>query len=132
MLWTMMWWWPVLKKHRAILSSVSCVHLPIEDVLKEEEMFFLNNFKICSPFPPFCLYLSKKWLTTSRRDMFPLTSRDLLGFSWGQCWQMLAGYWYPLLAQGTSSCLVVPSPFEGEDKLKRWDNERWVRSSIHH
>ena len=62
-------------------------------------MFFLNKFKICSPFPSFCLYLSKKWLTISRRDMFPVTSQDLLGFSWGQSWQMFAAYCYPLLAQ---------------------------------
>ena len=61
---------------RTILSSINYVHLPIEDFLKEEEMFFLNKFKICSPFPSFCLYLSKKWLTISRRDMFPVTSQD--------------------------------------------------------
>lgn len=127
---------------RTILSSINYVHLPIEDFLKEEEMFFLNKFKICSPFPSFCLYLSKKWLTISRRDMFPVTSQDLLGFSWGQSWQMLAAYCYPLLAQywhrllsgGSQSLLTSQEAVEavrllmnGESDL-RYSNKRQLEA----
>ena len=38
--------------------------------------------------------------------MFPVTSQDLLGCSWGQSWQMLAAYCYPLLAQYLAQALV--------------------------